>query len=225
MLPGWAQLGVCIGITPSAGVSVGLCTSHLTWQLLSAWTNPSPLFPDHILLASWPQEANERKHYIQYLFFRMLWELGILHKLRIYIQNSSCSREAFAQISGLVGKEPSRHQLDILGPGRPAVLWAGEGAWSSLGSPVNGRPWCAKLSGRWLEQCQKRRDWGSFLFSALRRWRGCYYIAVCGYVLEGGCREGKRCRNKFPHTASPNLPRWDLYLGVTAFTADFWYHG
>lgn len=52
-----------------------------------------------------------------------------------------------------------------------------------------------------------RRNWGSFLFSAMRRWRGCYYIAVCGYMLEGGHREGKRCRNKLPHTASLNFPR------------------
>lgn len=31
-----------------------------------------------------------------------------------------------AGLVGRVGKQPSRHQLDILGPGRPTVLSAGE---------------------------------------------------------------------------------------------------
>lgn len=77
-----------------------------------------------------------------------------------------------------------------------------KGARSSSSSPVEGRPWCAKFSGRWLEQWQKR-NWGSCLFSALRRWRG-LCVAICGCALERGHREGKRHRNKLPHP----VPRW-----------------
>lgn len=69
-----------------------------------------------------------------------------------------------------------------------------KGVWSSLGSPVKGRPWCAKFSGRWLVQWQKMRSWD---ISALRRWRG-FYIAVCGYMMEIGYREGKRYKLLHP---------------------------
>lgn len=78
-----------------------------------------------------------------------------------------------------------------------------EGCLVQFGLPSKRRPWCAKLSGRWLEQWQKRRSWGSCLFSALRRWRG-LYIAVCGYMIKGEYREGKRYTNKLP----PPVPRW-----------------